>query len=167
MLAEATLHKLYRYGYSLTNNESSAYDLLQDALERFLKHSQTHSTVETPEFYIRRIMRNGFIDKLRREKRYPLETLSGADEHIADSDLQDLESLVTDQQTVNLIWETLNPLERELLHLWAVEEFTAREIAEQLEAPRGTILSRIHRLRRKIREQLGEDQPGASEGKLS
>ena len=48
------------------------------------------------------------------------------------------------------LMEGLDPLERELLFLWAVEGYTARELGEATECSRGTVLSRLHRLRKKI-----------------
>jgi RNA polymerase sigma-70 factor (ECF subfamily) len=54
----------------------------------------------------------------------------------------------------------LHDVERELLYLWAVEEYTIDEISELTGAPRGTLLSRLHRLRGK----LLETRPAAGEG---
>ena len=68
-----------------------------------------------------------------------------------------LEDLVVLEETVARIWTELNPMEREVLSLWAVEGMTAQEIADQLETPRGTILARIHRLRKKVVAFLNED----------
>jgi len=150
LFCNQSLQSLYRYGYSLTLNEANAYDLLQDALERYLAQPQRHSELDKPEFYVRRIMRNRFIDELRHNQRFPLESLDQMDEQIADLDLKQLETMVMEQQLLEQIWARINPLERELLHLWAVEGMTAVEISDQLETPRGTILSRIHRLRKKI-----------------
>ena len=44
--------------------------------------------------------------------------------------------------------------EREALFLWAVEGYTAREIAEMCSSPINTVLSRLHRGRRKLRTIL-------------
>lgn len=164
MLTDELLNRLYRYGFSLTNNESNAYDLLQDALERYLKHQHTNRPAEAPEFFIRRIMRNRFIDQLRHERRFPLHSLNDVDDRTADMDLQNLDDMAVTQQTLERIWNVLDPFDRELLHLWAVEEYTAREIAEQFEVARGTILSRIHRLRIRLRKLADDDTAGLSEG---
>ncbi len=145
-----TLNKLYRYGYALCNNEADAYDLLQDALTRFLekKAKEIKSTEAIP--YLRRMMRNQFIDQLRRAKKFPLEALDTIEPQQGEQEQIAMESIVISQQLLQLIWGELLPLERELVYLWAFEGFNAREIAEQLDVPRGTILSRIHRLRKKI-----------------
>jgi len=44
----------------------------------------------------------------------------------------------------------LIPSPRELLYLWAVEEYTSKELADLFNVPPGTILSRLHRLKIKI-----------------
>ncbi len=49
---------------------------------------------------------------------------------------------------------TLRPVEREPLFLSAVEGFTAREIGELTDRPRGTVLSLIHRAKGKMRAAL-------------
>lgn len=163
LFCNQSLQSLYRYGYTLTQNEANAYDLLQNALERYLAQPEKHNELEKPEFYIRRIMRNRFIDDLRHSQRFPLESLDQVDEQIADLDLNQLEHMIMEQQLLEQIWVRLNPLERELIHLWAVEGMTAQEISDQLETPRGTILSRIHRLRKKI-EDLSSDMDQDSNG---
>lgn len=150
MFSEDMLNRLYRFGYSLTGNEADAYDLLQESLTHFLELDRPRLALDKPVFYLQRIMRNRFIDQLRRAKRFPLEALDCTDAGIDDTDLIELERIVISQQTLQRVWQQLSPLERELMHLWAVEELTAREIADLLETPRGTILSRIHRLRKKI-----------------
>jgi RNA polymerase sigma-70 factor, ECF subfamily len=63
---------------------------------------------------------------------------------------RDLEETVVDAITATQIWNTLNPAEREVVFLWAVEGLSASEIADQLGEPRGTVLSRLRRLRMRV-----------------
>ena len=49
----------------------------------------------------------------------------------------------------------LTPHEREILFLWAVEGFTVQDIANDLGIPKGTILSRLHRLKIKVKNKFG------------
>lgn len=150
MIDQEMLNSLYRYGYSLTVNEADAYDLLQSSLAKFLEVAP--AKLKSNEYlpYIRRMMKNKFIDQLRREKRFPLEVLDTVDSDIGSEDSVALDRIVFSLQAVEKVWAVLTFNERELLHLWAYDGFNAREIAEQLDSPRGTILSRIHRLRKKI-----------------
>jgi RNA polymerase sigma-70 factor (ECF subfamily) len=151
------LNSLYRYAYSLSNSESDGYDLLHDALARFLARKEALPEQERAP-YLRRMIRNQFIDQLRREQRLPLEVLDTVEPDIIDDAFIELERVIISQQTLDNIWDLLLPLERELVHLWAVEGFNTREISQQLHIPQGTILSRIHRIRKKIEPLMVEYQ---------
>ncbi|TQV87317.1 sigma-70 family RNA polymerase sigma factor [Aliikangiella coralliicola] len=141
------LNQLYRYGISLTNNEANAFDLVQSAIEKYLikKPGEPVSLK-----YIRKIMRNQFIDQCRRNNIIPFEPL---DDHAPLlSTTHELESMVIDHVYIHQVMDELTTLEREVLFLWAVEEHTAQEIADELQAPRNTILSRLFRVKRKARD---------------
>lgn len=157
MFSRDILNSLYRYGYSLTGKEADAYDLLHDVLARFLERKD-HLSIQDKVPYVRRMMRNKFIDQLRREQRFPLEVLDTVSPRVMDDSCIELERMVISEQALRQVWDLLLPMERELLYLWAVEGFTGKEVAEQLNIPQGTIVSRIHRLRKKIEPLMGEYQ---------
>ena len=160
MIDRPALQRLFRYGYSLTRNEDAACDLLQDALEACLRKAPDNRLATMS--YIQKIMRNRFIDQYRREHRHPTESLDGDSQPVS-IDPQVLEDIVIAQHEVEAIMALLEPLERELLYFWAVEGYTAREIADRTDSPRGTVLSRIHRLRLKIlgfRKSSGGEMEG-------
>lgn len=148
MFTQEQLNKLYRYALSLTGNESLSYDLLQDALVKHLDNPQIRE--DKAEFYLRTCIRNRYIDQLRHEQRFPKDSLEPNDESLVSMHMPDPGAILMHREHLTLLLEQLNPLERELLHLWAYEEMTAQEIADQLDSPRGTILSRIHRLKKKL-----------------
>ena len=146
MLDEAQLQQLYRYGIALTRDRDAAYDLLQDAVETGLRKAPRNAGAAMR--YLQRIMRNRYIDQYRHDHRYP--TVSLDEDAPISIDTRVLEDLVIAEQEIDNIMSMLDPFERELLYYWAVEGCTAREIAERTDSPRGTILSRIHRVRQKI-----------------
>ena len=146
MLDEAQLQQLYRYGFALTRDRDAAYDLLQDAVETGLRKAPRNAAAAM--HYLQRIMRNRYIDQYRHDHRYP--TVSLDEDAPISIDTRVLEDIVIAGQEIDNIMSMLDPLERELLYYWAVEGCTAREIAERTDCPRGTILSRIHRVRQKI-----------------
>ena len=150
-----TLNRLYRYCFSLTGDETGAYDLLQSGVERYLRHAPQDLAAPVP--YLQRLLRNLYIDQLRRRNRYPEESLETYGDDIVGIGLQVLEQQAIARADAERIWDVLNPLERELLYFWAVEEMTAAEIAERLACPRNTILSCVHRLRLKLRVCFGDD----------
>ncbi len=153
-LTAEILQILYRYACTLTLDQTHAYDLVHDAVEKYLhidkREKKKQTRIEKPEHYLCRMIRNHYIDQLRHAKKYPLEDICNTDHAIEQNDMSQLENSVIAEQALEKIWPELSALERELLHLWAVENFTAQEIADFTDTPRGTILSRIHRLRLKI-----------------
>lgn len=148
----ATLDSLFRYCLALTGEREDARDLLHNAVESYL-HLRP-ADVQHPSAYIRRIARNRFYDELRRLRVVRFEPLPEQDIH--PSSERDLESLMVDEATVQQLWQHLGPAEREVVFLWAVEGLSASEIALQLGEPRGTILSRLRRLKLRLIEQFPE-----------
>ncbi|MGS0726342.1 sigma-70 family RNA polymerase sigma factor, partial [Shewanella sp. 0m-11] len=68
-----------------------------------------------------------------------------------------LEDIEIQHNLIEYLFEQLNSAEREVLYLWALEGYSAAEIAEDLGQPRGTILSRLHRIKLKSADiVLGE-----------
>lgn len=141
----ATLNQLFRYCLALSNDSADAQDLLQSAIEAYLRRP---GSVSQPVAYIRQSARNRFYDQWRRHQRLRFESLVNPD--LVAGVEQDLERAMIDQQAVAAINDLLSPQERECVFLWAVEGLTATEIAEQLGEPRGTILSRLHRLKQRL-----------------
>ena len=152
MLEKKDLNRLYRYAWSLAKDDTHAFDLVQSNIEKVLRRNTIK--IDNTVNYIMSGIRNEFIDHSRRNRKF--ETLS-IDE---DSSAQiyevtpDLESILIDEQDVEWILERLNPLESELLYLWAVEEYTIDEIAVMQNIPRGTLLSRISRLKKRLKSDV-------------
>ena len=76
-LDRTTLDHLYRYCHVLCGNRDDAFDLLHDALEKFL-HVPANEVAQ-PVAYIRRIARNRFFDQLRRKRVLDFEVLEDPD----------------------------------------------------------------------------------------
>ena len=74
------------------------------------------------------------------------------------SESPDIDEAV-DAQALHRALGTLRPDERETLFLAVVEGYTAQEIADMTQRPRGTILSLLHRTKEKLRNLLR--RPGA------
>jgi len=151
MFNKDELNRLYRYALSLAKQEDMAYDLLQSSLERYLMKSP--QTVESPQAYLKVIIRNLFFDINRHNNVIPMISMECDEvsliEPIDDSSMADL---LMNQQEVQQLTMLLSPEENELLYLWAVEEHTTEEIANIYQQPRGTVLSRLHRLKKRIRD---------------
>lgn len=162
MFDKEVLQQLYRYCYSLTCDEHDAYDLLQGAVEKFIKFNVVASQ---PVAYIKKIIYNRFIDDYRRKKIVQFENLEEA-ALPADFDVQTLEELLVNENMAEQILKSLEPDEREIMYCWAIEGFSTMEIAEKLEKPKGTILSKIYRMRKKLIEQFSDNSNDVMEKEL-
>ena len=150
------LQQLYRYAYTLTADENDAYDLLHTAIEVSL--SRPADTEAKRMAYIRTIMKNRFIDEYRRQKSFPMEDI---DDHSPVSMTgSPLENVVIASHDLARIWKEIEPLDRELLYYWAVEGFSMSEVADKLDIARGTLLSRVHRLRKRLTDSEDTRQRG-------
>ncbi|MGK0271723.1 MAG: RNA polymerase sigma-70 factor (ECF subfamily) [Cocleimonas sp.] len=157
MLDKDLLNQLYRFAISLTNNEDQAYDLLQSCIEKYLKANLTD--IKTPVAYLKRMIRNEFIDQMRK-KRFHYDVDPTVIDRINDENALEelsLEDVFVQQSEVAALLGTMKPEERELLYLWAVEEYTIDEIAQMKQVPRGTLLSKLHRLKKRIQLQQNSD----------
>ncbi len=152
--SEADFNKFYRYALSLTRNEDLAYDLLQNCLEKFML--KDGHTKDYPNSYLYTIIRNRFIDDMRSKNRWNLVSIdgNGAGEpskiNIIDFEALNEDSISSTEQAKRILAQ-VKPEERELIYLWAVEGHTVHSISEKFDIPKGTILSRLHRIKKKLK----------------
>lgn len=158
MLSDADYQNLFKYGVALAGNEDDAFELLQQSIENFIraqKASCDAQNIMNPAAYVRRSIKNLFIDRLRHEQKFhhldydecELEPILITEEH-------SLEELLITKQEFQSCWALMDVDERELLYLFAIEGYTVQEIAHDLGMKKGTLLSKIHRLKARLRTQL-------------
>lgn len=150
------LNRFFRYCIALTKDETDTADLLQESVERYLaKTARGIDKILNEHRYFLKLIRNRFIDGLRTQsfEQEPLE----AGENVVPIDWRSMEEVLIDREETAHLLSIISPIDREILYLWAVEEFTLAEIAEQIERPLGTVLSRLHRVRLKLKEFSAED----------
>jgi RNA polymerase sigma-70 factor (ECF subfamily) len=105
--------------------------------------------------YAMQVIRNLFIDQLRSNARVDLEPFD-EDNVALDFDLASLESTMLDRSELESVWSEMTVIEREILYLWAVEGYSTDEVAGHLDKPRNSVLSIIHRMRKRLKERFGE-----------
>lgn len=138
------LSKAYRYAYALSNNKADAEDLLQDACVRILEKNRPFSF-----WYFIPVIKNLFIDKVRRIKKF-LEFQKSSNGNCS------VYITANPEPVLEMALSKLNAEEREILYLFIVEEYTAQELSELLNKPRGTILSTVHRAKQKLKTMMEE-----------
>ncbi|WP_066732616.1 sigma-70 family RNA polymerase sigma factor [Cupriavidus sp. D384] len=142
--------RLRRFAVSLTRNEAGADDLVQACLERALSRRVTRQEGSDLRAWLFSILYRQFIDGQRRAKRYVgLLTLFGAgsDEDSAPS----TEDVVLARSALDG-FNRLSAEQRALLMLVTVEGLSYQEAADALDVPIGTVMSRISRARKALRE---------------
>jgi len=150
------LDMLFRVARRLTRDTADAEELVQETCLRALRSWESFklNTYGLRPWLIR-IMHNLHISRAQREKRQPVgvdpEHLDGHDTHPSPSPTFSYDGLDDE------LAKALRQLAQEyqvVLFLWAIEEFSYQEIADALEIPIGTVMSRLHRARQRLSEQL-------------
>ncbi len=148
---EPLLQSAFRYALALTHNAAEAQDLVHDACLSVLKAEGPWQTA-----YLFAAVRNRYIDRYRKGRKLLFMPLEPDAESLAEG--ADIDGAV-DSEALQSALGTLRPDERETLFLAVVEGYTAQEIADMTQRPRGTILSLLHRTKEKLRNLLRH--PGA------
>ncbi len=148
---------LYSVAYRLTLDHDDAQDLVQDVLLRVQRGLATYQP-GSMEAWLSRITTNAFLDRVRRQKRRPTDALPEEDpERVLPTTASAAEALDAAVLPEHLV-EALRALPedyRAAVVLCDVLDFSYEEIAEALGVPVGTVRSRIHRGRMRLRAGLG------------
>jgi RNA polymerase sigma-70 factor (ECF subfamily) len=148
----AQLPALRRYAMALAGNAALADDLVQDCIERALGQEAQLRELPRMAGWLRRILYHLYIDEIRRGRR------RGREQDIADlADHLELSAPAPDNSAVKEFIHAVNRLSvehRQILLLVSVEELSYREIAEELDVPLGTVMSRLARARERLRELM-------------
>lgn len=148
MLNESELHQLFQYARSFCSQRADALDLVQGGIEVYLQKVTANKKVENKMAFVRKIIRNRFIDLYRREQRFEHESYQELS--VYDMSVSTLEGIMISRSELEAVWVQLNEFDRDILFHWAVLGYSTKEIAELLAMPLGSILSRIHRLRQQF-----------------
>jgi RNA polymerase sigma factor (sigma-70 family) len=140
--------RLRRFALSLSRNTSSADDLVQSCLERALSSWSDKRPAGDLRAWLFAILYRQFLDAHRRSRRYArmLEFFRGRD------DAQpSVERTVIAQSTL-AAFDQLNTEQRALLLWVSVEGLSYQEVADILQVPIGTVMSRLSRARQALRQ---------------
>lgn len=169
--AEALEHldAVFRMAMHLTRDRERAEDLVQEVYVRALK-SAARNGFEARGGGMRpwlfTIAHNTFYTKIKRESRAPTavgefhsdeghETLPDEAPPAWDASSFDWEHV--DDRLRKAI-DGLKPEYRQVLVMWGVQDLKYREIAEMLDVPIGTVMSRLHRARKMVADALASEE---------
>lgn len=153
------LPNMRRFAISLCRSRDVADDLVQTTCAKALANRDSFQIGTRMDVWLFRILRNTWIDRLRRSKTEGVTTDIDDAYHLVGHDgARETENRLVLKETAKLI-ATLPEDQREVLMLVCVEELSYREAADILDVPIGTVMSRLARARKKINDQLGIEQP--------
>jgi RNA polymerase sigma-70 factor (ECF subfamily) len=156
---------LYPAALRLTKNASDAEDLVQESMTRAYAGLRSFTPGTNARAWLFRILSNTFINNYRKRKREPLSvlspefdtlTLAAAPDPAAVSE-RSAEDAVLSQFSYSEVRDALAELPqcyRAAIYLADVEGYAYREVAEMLDVPIGTVMSRLHRARTRLRKRL-------------
>ena len=160
------LDALYRTALRMTRSEAEAEDLVQETYIRAFRFRAQFTPGTNLKAWLFRILTNTFINEYRRKASRPETTeLDDVDESILyrhmrevspGSSSPDPEAEVIDNALSSEVKEALEALPEKFRTtlLLDVEGFSYKEIAEMLEIPIGTVMSRLHRGRKILQRRL-------------
>jgi RNA polymerase sigma-70 factor (ECF subfamily) len=148
----------------MTRNHADAEDLVQETYARAYASFHQFRDGTNLKAWLNRILTNVFISSYRKRQREPVSPTAGiqdwqlarAQSHTA-SGMRSAEEVALDQMPDAGVIGALRQLPehfRTPVYLADVEGFGYREIAAVMRCPVGTVMSRLHRGRRRLRELL-------------
>ena len=156
------LPDLLRFAYRLTHSQPDAEDLLQDVLLRLYPRQDEIEALETPRSWLKRVLYNRFVDDRRRYARRRLVDVTEAE--LPGASIADLADGVTSpaaqaetQDSLRRALDQLSDEQRSIVLLHDAEGYKLTEIEAATGIPVGTVKSRLHRARARLRELLADE----------
>lgn len=152
------IEPMYRMAYRWTRSQEDAEDLVQDVLIKLAGRVEEMLAVEQLRPWLIKVLYRRFVDVYRREQGSPIVQLDRDDAsgNLLDQAAADdnAEGRLEQQQILAGALDTLDDDQRDVILLYAVEGYTALEIAEILQVNVGTVKSRLQRARDRLKKVL-------------
>lgn len=155
------LDRLYRFAYRLTGSKAEAEDLFQDVLVKLFDKLDDLVKIEEPGSWISRVLYNHFIDDRRRFARQRLVSVDegqlppgGVDSLPGSDNPERTAERLDDITRLNNALAELSEEHRIVVLLHDTEGYKLKEFQDITGFPLGTLKSRLHRARARLRELL-------------
>lgn len=165
---------LYGAALRMTRNQQEAEDLVQDTYLKAVRNLHRYRDDGSCRAWLFRILTNTFIDRYRKNQRgpravefeddgatgmydqvEPAEPSAQPIDQLVDRPLKEFLSKFMVDEVKNAV-DDLPDIFREAIVLRDIQGFSYQEIADDLEIPIGTVMSRLYRGRRLLQEALWE-----------
>src|SRR5215471_5427446 len=160
-LIDAHYEALYRYAYRLSGSAADAEDLTQETFGKALARLPQLREPERAKAWLFRILRNLYLHRVRDQKRHkvvPLDAVGDLAGREREPEMPEIDPVKL-QQALNELDESF----RTPIILFYFEEFSYRDIAEQMDLPIGTVMSRLARAKVYLRSRLAPPDEPAGE----
>jgi RNA polymerase sigma-70 factor, ECF subfamily len=156
-LALPLFGRLYNFAHWLAQNREEAEDLVQETYVKALKGFSSFEAGTNFKAWMFRILRNTFLNSRTGLKAASVQLELSDDDPSLPVEHQTPETILIDRSSEQIVQEAIADLAvpyREVLLLCEVEEMSYQEIATALAIPVGTVMSRLARARRALRDAV-------------
>ena len=157
------MRKLYPAALRMTRNPCDAEDLLQETFARAYAAFHQFQPGTNLSAWLYRILANTFINTRRKAKREPAQSLLGemGEMHVPDALLtqrarsaeEEALDRLAESDVLRALWDLPEGFST-AIYLADIEGYPYKEIAEMMGTPIGTVMSRLHRGRERLRARL-------------
>lgn len=165
--ALALADQAYRVARRLAGSREEAEDLVQETYARAFRSWRSYTPGTNMRAWLLRILTNLNVDRGRRIQRTPqIQPLEEGDYYLANKvasaageealEQEQVVERMSQDSVVNALSE-IQPQFRDVVVLVDIGDFTYADAAQILDIPIGTVMSRLHRGRRALKQKLAEE----------
>jgi RNA polymerase sigma-70 factor (ECF subfamily) len=152
--------RLMAISYRYMGNEDDANEVLQEGFIKIFNKLSTYNFTVDIWFWMKRVIVNLAIDKLRKRKR-DRKVVSRGDDNVFKTqnhdEMYDFEAYDNQQISAQVVMDAiskLSPMYKLVFNLYAIEDYTHAEVAEELGISEGTSKSNYFKAKAKLRKLL-------------